>query len=211
MSEFICGKLLERLVLPNFRDKLKVSMNTPIQTRFEVINCILNRFHQTESGKLAAEELVNGMAGATTYLQLLQIPIEIFSSTICKLIGTDADLSEAVGKLASVFSSAGIGLVMAGTSGLLMSILLWILSEFTAWFITKVLARIIGELQTENLLEGATVEVVDMVVSIMNYIYACVLSADNWVTLMKEKSEELLRRNSGLAETLAPIEMNLIS
>ena len=207
LSGFICRKLLERLMLPNFGAKIKKELiNTPVEIRFKAINDILLQLLDGDGKKRFVEELLKSMTGAPSYWQLLHYPIDVFMIILIEIIGADEKFAVTVGKLSSVFSS-----VKKEFFGLLMPIFFWIISEFVAWFITKLLVQINRELQTEKLLEGVTVTVADMVVSVMNYIYACVLSADKWVTLMKERSEKFLRRNAELAETLVPIEMNLIN
>ena len=203
LSGFICRKLLQRLVLPVFGHKIKQELiNTAVQTRFKAIDDLLLQLLEGDGKKFNVEELFKGMAGATSYWQLLQYPIEILTVNLVKIIGADEKFAITVGKLSSIFASAGTGLAMEGTSGLLMSILFCIVAGFVAWFITKLFAPTIDKLKTDKLLCGFTVKMTDMLVSVMNYIYACKISADKWVTLMKEKSENFLSANKKLAEKL---------
>ena len=200
LIENISAKLLDATNLPDFGNHIYEILKTPIQTNSKVIDGILTLLLDNEGRILIAEELAIYMAGISAYWQLFEYPIEILAEALWGQMLADEKFALKVKNLSSPKFSARIGFVVGEPCGSIMSVIWWIVGEFVAWLIDKLLVRIIDKLQTaDKSLEGVTVRVADLGISVMNYISVCARSNEEWVIRLREMSEKFIKWNASLA------------
>merc|ERR1711872_208408 len=105
------------------------------------------------------ESIMNASGGAFSWYNLLQIPVELIVGQIMQKKGF-TDLQAYGGKkLASCLTTTGVGVLVGGPVGCLVSVVVWLAAEIVATFTRLLLAKtfgktIFGESDSVNLLKS---------------------------------------------------------
>ena len=174
-------------------DKLGVYFPTPeLKAAFEGI--IKKLF--SKCGPKMLESISNGLIGAVSPWQLLQIPAETLSYLFTELISEDEEFARNIGKVCSVITSMSVGGVVAGTAvaagsgaavvlgaagmGATASVLLWIIGEITPVIVRWVAAKAYEGYECLSRMVG-------------QFLIKCISNRVEWICKMTEITEKQIK------------------
>ena len=191
----VLSKSLPKLIKAATPETLKQCFKE-IKTGNEMMDSVLKQLVKILGAEMS-ENLARKLAGTTSPWQLLQIPAEIITYAICKLIGKDETFAYGTSKLASFATAAGVGLCMGGPGGSMISVIFWFAGEIVAWLIRKLFdyassggySKRFGDSQTEALLKGIGINVKTLALGVWNYLTAIVKSEARWISSLAKAIE----------------------
>ena len=165
----------------------------PICTGNNLLDTVFKQLLRN-SGEEIIENLTRKLAGATSPWQLLQIPVEILTYTICKLIEADETFAYGMGKLSSFVTAATVGFCVGRPLGAATSLVFWVVGEIVAWLLRKVIDELFDN----------RVNVKKLCIGIKNFLNSCLLAGETWVKALITAIRDSIER-AGLMPTLTGI------
>ena len=158
------------------------------ETTEATMKAVLTRLFQN-CGEEVIENLAQAANGAFSPWQLIQIPVEIAVYGICKLFKKDEKFCYDMGKLASFITAAVAGGAVGGQAGFGGAVLFWVVGEFVAWVIRKLLdyfssgrySERFGDSQTEKLLKCLVVRADQLSTFVTNLLKSGSVMACDWM------------------------------
>ena len=141
------------------------------------------------------ENMMNASRGAFSWLNLLQVPVELIVGKLMSSTGF-TDLQAYGGKkLASCVTAAGVGALAGGPFGCLGSVAFWIASEVVTTLFKCLLNKLVGKSFTEKFGESDTLKLIGSIYSYFEMKMKSGLVASlKWMSDYMESTQSRLKK-----------------